>query len=82
MIEQLVSVLPPSSSDLVPEKFRHLLRGTLDFEIDYEGKFKDYQAITKIEFIDNQNIRSAVSDISTTEDCEVHSPQLSEIIYY
>lgn len=60
---QLLSVLPPASAGLLPRHHRKLMlnensplvrRGYYpeEFDIDYEGKFKDYQGIALLSFVD------------------------------
>lgn len=60
---QLLSVLPPTSASLLPLPYRSvLLKGgsaypdPQSFEIDYEGKFKEYQGVAKLPFVDYDSI--------------------------
>lgn len=63
--EQLLSVLPPASSRLLPKKYAVLMTSEKSplvqagvypktFDVDYEGKLKDYQGIALLPFVDYQ----------------------------
>jgi 5'-3' exoribonuclease 1 len=61
--EQLLSVLPPPSANLLPSPYQRLMLNPEsplvkagyypdNFEIDYEGKLKEYQGIALLPFVD------------------------------
>jgi len=68
---QLLSVLPPASSVLLPPPFRKLFKGKLNelgyypekFEIDLEGKTKEHMGIALLPFVDIEEIEKAYSPI-------------------
>lgn len=66
--EQLLSILPSSSANLIPKPYQRLMinpKSPLvregyypkDFPIDYEGKLKDYQGVALLPFVDYRIIR-------------------------
>lgn len=57
---QLLCVIPPTSANLVPSEYKHLLSGDMDFEVDYEGKSKEYQGVALIPFADVNYIFSQI----------------------
>lgn len=61
-IEQLLAILPEKSKSLVPSQFHSIYKDLPEFyptyfEIDYEGKYKDYQGIALLSFVDFDKIR-------------------------
>ncbi len=68
---QLLSVLPPSSGGLLPSSYRKLMRPEsklsklgyypADFEIDYEGKIKEYQGIALLPFVEHCQVEQVYS---------------------
>lgn len=61
--EQLLAILPASLAHLLPEEYRYLMTDNESplvqagyypetFDIDYEGKIKDYEGITILPFVD------------------------------
>jgi 5'-3' exonuclease len=61
---QLLSVLPPTNSHLLPEKLRVLFKDKKlkqyypsTFKVDYEGKTKEHMGITLLPFADVKTIR-------------------------
>jgi len=66
---QLLSVLPPTSANLLPAPYRKLLSNQADdFTIDYEGKVKEYQGVALLPFIDDLNVKKLYSEVSTPKD--------------
>jgi 5'-3' exonuclease len=64
---QLCSILPPQANYLVPEKYRSLLSGNLNFSIDYEGKTKEYQGVALIDFVDTAHVKERCKQLG--EEC-------------
>lgn len=68
---QLLSVLPPASSVLLPLPFRKLFKGKLyelgyypeTFEIDLEGKTKEHMGVALLPFVDIDEIENAYTPI-------------------
>ncbi len=71
---QLLSILPPSSSDLVPYPYRSLFTsGKLIekgyypdpriFPIDYEGRLKEYQGVSILPFVQYDDVAEAYKEI-------------------
>jgi len=65
--EQLLSVLPPPSSKLLPKPYRSLMTNPKsplvklgyypsDFKVDYEGKIKEHEGIVLLPFVNYDNI--------------------------
>jgi len=65
--EQLLSVLPVLSAELLPNPYRKLMTSPLSelvklgyypeqFDIDYEGKDKDFQGVVILPFVDYQEV--------------------------
>lgn len=65
--EQLLSVLPPSSANLLPSVYGRLMTSPksplvkegyypMDFKIDYEGKLKEYQGIALLPFVNYNEV--------------------------
>lgn len=88
--EQLLSVLPASSHKLLPEPFRELM---LDpdsklnkagyypetFELDCEGKFKDYQCLTLLPFVDYKIISEAYTEVAEKIPLKWHSNEPGKV---
>lgn len=61
--QQLLSILPPQSSNLLPREYASLITGSLsqyspsEFEIDYEGVNKEYQGIPLLPFVNPDDVR-------------------------
>lgn len=71
VLYQLLSVFPPSSVDLLPEKIRFLMTSEtspirdlfpLDFEIDMQGKSADWQGIAILPFANLERIEETVKN--------------------
>jgi 5'-3' exonuclease len=71
---QLLSVLPPQSSGLLPEPYRKLMVGADSplvakgvypdsFSIDYEGKTKDHMGVALLSFVERDTIIEAYNTI-------------------
>lgn len=63
--QQLLCVLPPKSSKLIPKKYRGLIENKdsplvklgfypRKFKVDYEGKYKLYQGVVLVDHIDHE----------------------------
>lgn len=71
-IEQLLSILPEKSKHLIPKEFHDVYElfpefYPKQFEIDYEGKYKDYQGVALLPFVDFDKIREYVNKRYTTK---------------
>ena len=68
-IYQLLSVIPPTSAELVPLEVRYLMTQTsslsdlypVDFEIDLDGKNAEYRGIALLPFVDPNRVISVVN---------------------
>ncbi len=49
--QQLITIMPYKSKDLVPKYLREYLDKDLDFEIDFEGKVSEHQAVCLLPII-------------------------------
>jgi 5'-3' exonuclease len=70
-IHQLLAVMPPSSLDLIPEKFQVLVQGGLltdlcpsEFIVEMEGVNKDWQGIAILPHLDPNRVIEAVDTIT------------------
>lgn len=89
--EQLLCVLPPSSKNLLPTALRPLLEEGSpiidfypnDFEIDLDGKFKDYEGVPILPIVDVERLRNAYKTVekNLTEDEKKRSKQGKRTIY-
>ena len=75
---QLLSVLPPQSSGLLPEAYRKLMNhpdsplvanGVYpdSFSVDYEGKTKEHMGVALLSFVDRDTIIEAYNTIQRSE---------------
>ena len=75
---QLLSVLPPQSSGLLPDAYRKLMNHPASplvvkgvypdsFSIDYEGKTKDHMGVALLPFVERDTIIGAYGTIQTTK---------------
>lgn len=74
---QLLSILPPSSSHLIPPPYAKLMgpKSVLSkkgiyptsFDIDYEGKTSEHMGVVKLPFVDIKIIKAEYSKIKTKE---------------
>ncbi len=75
---QLLSVLPPQSSRLLPEDYRKLMNHSASplvvkgvypdsFSIDYEGKTKDHMGVALLPFVERDTIIGAYNTIQKTK---------------
>ena len=91
---QLLSTLPPQSSQLVPPAYRDLMLSPTspvydaypnDFSIDLNGKRAEWEAVALLPFIEASRLLNAVKDIDEagglTEE-EVNRNVLREDLYY
>ncbi|XP_024080842.1 5'-3' exoribonuclease 1-like isoform X3 [Cimex lectularius] len=69
-LQQLVSVLPSQSHKLLPKAFQHLLISPdspissyypVDFQLDFNGKLNEWEAIVVIPFIDQEKLVDAMA---------------------
>jgi len=74
--EQLVSVLPPASQDLLPPSLRFLITSPLSplidltpsqFLVDLNGKMKEHEGVALLPFIDGTRVREAVAQVALSE---------------
>ncbi len=72
--EQLLSVLPPSSSSLLPDEYGDkLLVSPLSefcptsFVVDYEGKIKEHEGISLLPFLDYRLAKEVYSSVRTRQ---------------
>lgn len=65
--EQLLNVLPPQSSNLLPDGLSHLLSNDMspfkkftptEFKIDLEGKRQDWEGVALLPFVDTELVNS------------------------
>lgn len=77
VMQQLLSILPPQSVDLIPPEFRWLLTDVtsplidyypIDFIVDYELKDKLYKGIPILPFIDPNRVIEAISTMRFDKD--------------
>lgn len=75
-LQQLMSVLPPDSSECIPTPYRKLMKSALspiadfypeDFEVDLNGKKNDWEGVVLLPFVDEERLLEAMSSISQTE---------------
>jgi len=75
---QLLSVLPPQSSGLLPDAYRKLMNHPASplvvkgvypdsFSIDYEGKTKDHMGVALLSFVERDTIIEAYNTVQTTK---------------
>ena len=91
-LAQLLSVLPPQSSALVPPPYRELMLSPTspifdaypaDFVLDLNGKRAEWEAIALLPFIDERRLLSAVEAIDgSLSEVERARNVLGEDIYY
>lgn len=66
-IEQLLSILPPKSKDLVPEEYQSLMTSNKsplvklgyypdEFMVDYEGKHREHEGIAILPFVEYSDV--------------------------
>lgn len=65
--QQLLSILPPSSSNLLPREYRKTFKNTrlypTEFNIDYEGKHREYEGIALLPFIEPEEMKKIYNKI-------------------
>ncbi len=92
-LAQLLSVLPPQSGKLVPAPYRELMLSDdspifdafpVAFELDFNGKRNDWEAIALLPFIDEKRLLSAIDAIDPADltDEERRRNQRAEDIVY
>lgn len=64
---QLVAILPYRDRYLVPQEYHCLIQDTTEFDIEYDGKTKEYEGIAILPFIDNNELRTKYDSIVTTK---------------
>ncbi len=87
--EQLLSVLPPPSANLIPKSYRRLMcdeKSPLvksgiyphvnSFYIDYEGKVKDYQGVAILPFVNFKKIRKSYENVNKELVKDGHDPNI------
>lgn len=81
--EQLMTIISPYSQNLLPEEYRTLITNKdsilvtkgyypTDFEIDYEGKVKEYQGIAKLPFVNYEDISEAYKNVAAKSKYKYH----------
>lgn len=86
--EQLLSVLPPTLSSLLPNHYRGLMSDKdsklvkagyypLTFNIDYEGKFKEHQGIAILPFIQFKIVSDAYKLKAESDEYKYHRNEFS-----
>lgn len=82
---QLLSVLPPASVELLPNEYHHLMTDSNSslvklgyypstFKVDYEGKFKDYQGVCLLSFVNYEDIYNSYKKVSSKTKHNRNSP--------
>lgn len=60
--QQLLSILPSQSKELLPKEFHHLFLNKkiypVDFEIDYQGKVAEYQGVALLPMVEWEEMNS------------------------
>lgn len=86
-IEQLLAILPPSSKILIPSE-THIVYKELPslypktFNIDYEGKYKEYQGVALLPFMDIEKIKSYCARIPKKRGYVLYFKRSNEIYSY
>ena len=87
--QQLLAVLPPSCSNLLPESYKHLVTSSdssiidmfpTEVELDRLYKYKDFQCHPKIPQVDPDRLRNATADLKLTN-TEKTKNKISEEFY-
>lgn len=63
---QLLSVLPSTSSELLPKEYRKHLDLTKDFFVDYEGKLQEYQGVSHLPFVNYDEVVRKYNSVNVT----------------
>lgn len=81
--EQLLSILSPNSSKLLPEDYGKLMTDAdsplvkagyypLAFDIDYEGKTKEFQGVAKLPFVNFETVEKAYAEVTKVTKYKYH----------
>jgi len=66
--QQLITIMPYKSKDLVPKYLREYLDKDLDFDIDFEGKVSEHQAVCLLPIIKYKDQEEKYTKIKVGED--------------
>lgn len=86
--QQLLAVLPPSCSELIPDTYKHLVEKKsspiIDFypqkiHLDRCYKYKEFQCIPLIPIVDPMRIKSATEKLKLSKDEKIRNEILGEI---
>lgn len=89
-LEQLISVLPPKSSDLLPVNYRNLIHDDdsplisyypIDFEVDYLGKTFYWECHSLLPFIDDGRLKHVLKDVKLNESEMLRNGENSVKVY-
>jgi 5'-3' exoribonuclease 2 len=89
-VVQLLCVLPSTSRDLIPEKFRDLKptaesadgANELKFKVDYAGKTKEYMGVALIEPADVDEIEQKYNSVVAGDDASTFEFQNPKFYFY
>lgn len=81
--EQLLSILSPNSAKLLPKDYSELMTNPesplvkagyypLTFDIDYEGKTKEFQGVAKLPFVDFEKVAKAYKEVTKETKYKYH----------
>jgi 5'-3' exonuclease len=81
--EQLLSILSPNSATLLPEDYGKLMIDKNSplvkagyypetFDIDYEGKSKEFQGVAKLPFVDFEKVSKAYTEVTKLTKYKYH----------
>lgn len=85
-LEQLLSVLPPKSAWCLPKPYQSLMVNPLspirsfypeDFKLDMNGKRNDWEAVVLLPFVDETQLRRAISSIPSEDLTDVEKKRNS-----
>ena len=92
LYEQLLSILPPESKNLVPKQFHSIYETEseiidffpINFHIDLDGKKDDYLGVVCLPFVDIKRLKTVYSkiDLSTLTDFERKRGYFGKVMIY
>jgi 5'-3' exonuclease len=88
--EQLLSILSSKSAKLLPEEYRGLMTDLNSilvkegyypetFEIDYEGKSKEFQGVAKLPFVKYDVVSNAYKEVATKSKYEYYKNSVGKV---